>query len=406
MRCNQCGSLVHEGKLICSRCGADIQIVPDYNPLDDVLTAQVRGSIDGSEAPLDNYQYRTNRRANTARDAVNSNTAQRDRRQSVQKKQLTPEERKRRIAKKKAMQRKKRIRFAMICTIFLIVVGIVVAVVLSQTSYSAQIKKGREALNAKNYTEAEYRFTKAIDKKPKKADAYKGMADTLIAQGEEDKAEELVLDAIDKYSDCSDIYEAAFYVYKEIGKAGEIPVLIDSASDSVVNKLSAYTVKKPSFSFDKETYDDVQQLTLESKDNTVYYTTDGSDPCYSDTRIQYTEPIQITEGENTIKAVAFNKNDIPSLTVSKTYTVELPVEDAPAVSPSTGQYDSYTEISIVVPDGYTAYYTLDGSEPSVSSILYEGPIDMPEGSTIFKAVLVNGSGRMSGVTTRNYELTY
>ncbi len=78
--------------------------------------------------------------------------------------------------------------------------------------------------------------------------------------------------------------------------------------------------------------------------------------------------------------------------------------DAPAVAPSTGQYSSAVQIEIKVPDGYTAYYTMTGEDPSTASTKYTGPVDMPEGETLFKAVLVNGKGRTSGVTTRNYVL--
>ena len=53
-----------------------------------------------------------------------------------------------------------------------------------------------------------------------------------------------------------------------------------------------------------------------------------------------------------------------------------------------GQYEEHTTITIFVPDGYTAYYTTDKSDPTANSTLYTGPIDMPEGTTIFKAVLV------------------
>ena len=108
--------------------------------------------------------------------------------------------------------------------------------------------------------------------------------------------------------------------------------------------------------------------------------------------------------DTTIYAIAVNKAGIPSLPVRKSYTVELPIEDAPAVSPSTGQYSSAQEIEIKVPDGYTAYYTTDKSEPTTSSTKYTGPVEMPEGETIFKAVLVNAKGRVSGITTRNYVL--
>ena len=97
-----------------------------------------------------------------------------------------------------------------------------------------------------------------------------------------------------------------------------------------------------------------------------------------------------------------NKEGIPSLSAKKTYVVELPIEDAPAVSPSTGQYDSPVQIEIKVPDGYEAYYTMDRTDPTTASNKYTGPIDMPVGETIFKAVLVNAKGRYSGITTRNY----
>ena len=40
-----CGADLPEDQLICPSCGREIQIVPDYNPLDDMLTAQLKGGI-------------------------------------------------------------------------------------------------------------------------------------------------------------------------------------------------------------------------------------------------------------------------------------------------------------------------------------------------------------------------
>src|SRR5699024_10881683 len=57
MRCTNCGCEIPDGELYCKRCGREIRIVPDYNPLDDVLAAQVKGGIDGGERPLDDYDY-------------------------------------------------------------------------------------------------------------------------------------------------------------------------------------------------------------------------------------------------------------------------------------------------------------------------------------------------------------
>ena len=94
------------------------------------------------------------------------------------------------------------------------------------------------------------------------------------------------------------------------------------------------------------------------------------------------------------------------LVAEKKYVVAFPIEDAPAVTPSTGQYDDYQQIKVVVPEGYSAYYTVDGTDPTTSEsrILYSGPIDMPEGNTILSVVLMDQRERYSDVTKRNYEL--
>ena len=57
MKCRYCGHDIPDGILYCEQCGKEVRIVPDYNPLDDVLAAQIKGSIDGTERPLDDYEY-------------------------------------------------------------------------------------------------------------------------------------------------------------------------------------------------------------------------------------------------------------------------------------------------------------------------------------------------------------
>ena len=49
-------------------------------------------------------------------------------------------------------------------------------------------------------------------------------------------------------------------------------------------------------------------------------------------------------------------------------------------------------------------YGYNLTTPTTASTKYNGPINMPENDTLFKAVLVNAGGRYSGVTTRNYIL--
>ena len=108
-----------------------------------------------------------------------------------------------------------------------------------------------------------------------------------------------------------------------------------------------------------------------------------------------------------MKAIVVNGKGIPSVTASKKYNIEFPIEDAPAVTPSTGQYTGPAQITITVPEGYTAYYTMDGSTPTAASSQYTGPVDMPENTrTIFNAILVNNqNGKSTEVTTRSYITT-
>ena len=47
MKCGYCGHDIPEGKLYCDKCGNEVCIVPDYNPLEDMLTQQIRGAING-----------------------------------------------------------------------------------------------------------------------------------------------------------------------------------------------------------------------------------------------------------------------------------------------------------------------------------------------------------------------
>ena len=99
-----------------------------------------------------------------------------------------------------------------------------------------------------------------------------------------------------------------------------------------------------------------------------------------------------------------NKNEIPSVVSSGTYTIEFPIASAPTVVPATGSYDEPAQITITVPDGYTAYYTLDGTTPTAESSKYTGPVTMPENQrTIFSAVLINDqNGKATAVTIRSY----
>ena len=397
MKCRYCKSEIPEGELYCKKCGREVQIVPDYNPLEEMLTAQIQLDGNEQESELDQYINQNRRNNNRTGQTAGRNTGSTGR-------MLTEKERRKRqsakAARKKALRRKRRI--VLLIMALIVVLAGAGFYVIYQNSYNGIMKKAQKAAQSKDYTTAEAYYKQAISKNTKKADAYTGLADVYLSQDKTDEGTTLFEEAVSKQSGNVELYKACMDFYLKSDQNMEIPELLDSVSDSMLEKLSDYVVDEPKFSLeDSTTYDDVQKLLLTADKDTIYYTTDGTDPDLTSTK--YTsEGIQISEGETTIKAIAVNKKGVPSSISKKIYTVEFPVEDAPAVSPSTGQYDEAVQIEVKVPEGYTAYYTTDGTDPTTASTKYTGPIDMPKGETLFKVVLVNGKGRMSGITTRNY----
>ena len=501
MKCEYCGYEIPEGMLYCESCGREVRIVPDYNPLDDMLTEQIRGAINGEDGYEDYLDYgpigdreargagrNTGRGTNrdmgggvsrstgrnaggagrmtardmgagrstvrdvggarstvrdvggagrgvsqdmrngagrsTARDmGVGRSTSRdmggagrstsRDVRGGVSRntssrrvngtENMSERDRKRRQAERK--KAKKRKRMGCLFVIFLMIAAVAGGVFyLYRNSYQGIISRGNQALKAGELNQAIAYFERGIKKDETKKDAYIGLAKVYIAKKDLDWAESIFLEAVKKQPKNADIYQAYVEFYMDTEQKEKIPLLLEDVDGDVAERLAGYIVADPGFSLDdSEVYEDVQELSLTTEEGyTIYYTDDGSEATIRSKK--YTEPIQLGEGVSEISALAVDEKGVPGLPVKKSYTVELPIVDAPAVSPSTGQYSSAVQIEIKVPEGYEAYYTTNGEDPSTASSKYMGPIDMPEGETLFKAILVNSKGRASGITTRNYVL--
>lgn len=444
MKCVHCGANIPDDQMICPICGAEVQIVPDYNPLDDILAREVKGSVEGATRQIrtdDIRRYRredltkninstrvlsedemarlrSNRRksVNNERNSVDPrrqrNTGKMQGRQGTGdvrgSRSETAELRRQRQARQQkrleaAKRKRRRLLFALAAVIILIGVGIYVAY---QNSYTGMMKKGYRAVNEKEYTAAEKYFDRAIIKDKSRPDAYIGLAEIYLDQNDTDGAEDVYLSAIETQPTNEKLYRAAIDFYMETEQPEKVASLLeDCEDDSVLASVSEYVCEAPEFKPEEGTYKEVQEITISSDtEGEIYYTTDGTDPTAKH-GTKYTEPILLEkEGTTEIRAIVVNMKGIPSGVISQTYTIEFPIADAPAVTPSTGRYTDLQKITITVPDGYTAYYTTDGSEPTASSTKYTGPIDMPANTTTtFNAVLINNrNGKVTAVTTRSY----
>ena len=206
MRCRYCGQRIPEGELYCRHCGKEVRIVPDYNPLDDMLTAQIKGAIDSDGYEDEMYYSRPScnrdaagrsttgsRRGNERRSTgvARNNTRNRSR-------QMNEDERRRRNrerARQKALRKKKKKRALLLALSLLLIIGIV-GIFAYMTSYIGAVNKGNKALERNDYTEAEDCFRNAMAKDDTRPEAYTGLSKVYQAQDNTEKAERLFSDAV------------------------------------------------------------------------------------------------------------------------------------------------------------------------------------------------------------------
>ena len=103
--------------------------------------------------------------------------------------------------------------------------------------------------------------------------AYTGLADVYQSQDKTDEGTTLFEEAVSKQSGTVELYKACMDFYLKSDQNMEIPELLDSVNDSMLEKLSDYVVDEPKFSLeDSTTYDDVQKLLLTADKDCLLYT--------------------------------------------------------------------------------------------------------------------------------------
>ena len=88
----------------------------------------------------------------------------------------------------------------------------------------------------------------------------------------------------------------------------------------------------------------------------------------------------------------------------KAKTDKAPVViEAPVFTPKQGTYMDKVSVSIAAAEGLKVYYTLDGSEPTTASTLYEAAFDLTETTTVM-AIAVDAEGNASPVAKAMYTI--
>lgn len=88
----------------------------------------------------------------------------------------------------------------------------------------------------------------------------------------------------------------------------------------------------------------------------------------------------------------------------KAKTDKAPVViEAPVFTPKQGTYMDKVSVSIAAAEGLKVYYTLDGTEPTTASTLYEAAFDLTETTTVM-AIAVDAEGNASPVAKAMYTI--
>ncbi|MCE7699330.1 MAG: chitobiase/beta-hexosaminidase C-terminal domain-containing protein, partial [Methanobacterium paludis] len=185
---------------------------------------------------------------------------------------------------------------------------------------------------------------------------------------------------------------------------------VDDAGNWAATQTQTYTIDTiaPVVSVNETTgaFNVSQSVALTSDDSnaTIYYTTDGSDPASSNsTRTQYTGPITINT-TTTLKYTAVDDVGNWAATQTQTYVIDTiaPTVDANVTS---GIFNTNQSVTLNATDdtNTTIYYTTDGSDPTISSTKYTGPITISNTTTL-KYLAVDVAGNMSSIYTQVYTI--
>ncbi|NPV00215.1 MAG: hypothetical protein HPY53_02425 [Brevinematales bacterium] len=124
----------------------------------------------------------------------------------------------------------------------------------------------------------------------------------------------------------------------------------------------------------------------------IVYSTDGGTTWLTNTEV-------IIDGNVTLLSMCHKAGYFNSDTVTNTYSLKA---SAPVFGLPSGEYPLATNLVITcATPGVSVYYTLDGSAPSASSILYTGPISLLSSKTV-QAIAIRASWISSVAASASY----
>ena len=289
----------------------------------------------------------------------------------------------------------------------------------------AYVTLGKELYDQAYYTRALETLEIAVAREPENVDALIVMAQAYTELGRVEEATAIYESLITQIAPAHpSAYRNLIKIYQQQGYNAEALELMRQASENATGTqefdvmLREYTPTAPALSRTGGRYTEAIDVTITiPPGETVYYTTDGTDPSEAGLIYQEGTNIHVGEGKMTIKAIAFTENGTPSEQVEESFTVVIPTPAAPKANYASGTYKTAPKVSLRAGDEkddvngnkspiVAIYYTLDGRQATTESTLYnpDEPIQIPVGRSTLRAVAVAANGKVSYEMSVTYEV--
>lgn len=369
MKCQKCGAEMVSGHLYCDICGAEYQIVPDFEPEIELSIAESLSNI--SE--------------NIEKHTTDSNEKMEN---------LELEERK--------------IKVPAFSTIFFIVLVCFVFGYMGYYKHTQSVEyrnsKALAAVSNYDYYEAAQIYKSLRKDNSQDAYWYIKEAEAKLMLNKTTEAYNLALLAINLDSNSNMAYEFLLSYLKEQGNYIEMNQLLKECNyPEIKEKYWEYLCEVPKINYEGGFYDTSLELIFEEGyEGNIYYTLDKTIP--DKDSLKYEMPIQLGNGTHILTVVYETSFGIFSEPMVFEYQITSAIPLAPVVLTDSGTYTYAEMIEVEIEEGTKVFYTTDLTQPTEKSIEYTGPIPMPLGESQFNFIAYSAKGIAGGVTTKKYNL--
>lgn len=366
MKCQKCGAELVPGHLYCDICGAEFQIVPNFEP-------EIENSIAESLSDI----------RETMEDTI-----------SVKVTKLT--------------SKVKTLKVPSFSLIFVFVFVISLILFLGYTKYTNSItyqnNQAIKAINKQDYYQASQIYEKIRKNNSNDATWYIKEAEIQLLMQQNDKAYNLAKSALQLEKNADKAYHFLIKYLADNANYIEAKQLLDRCPyTDICNEYWEYSCKLPNINYDSGSYNEALEISFEKGyEGTIYYSLDQNVPTTSS--LKFEKPLKLGNGVHTITAIYENKYGIMGEPVTYRYDISSDLPMAPMVELSSGKYENAQMIRIDIEEGTRVFYTTDLTQPTMESMEYTAPIPMPLGESRFNFIAYSETGVASSVTHRNYML--